>query len=67
MGMQDRWDFGKCAFPPDQAVEWTTRVVRAGGMYTWHAPRNGSCMAAGQFRLLLKINDAVEEQWRVKR
>ncbi|MBT7702439.1 MAG: hypothetical protein HN700_19285, partial [Verrucomicrobia bacterium] len=61
MGMQDRWNFGKCAFPPAQAIEWTTRVVGAGGMYTWHAPRTGSRMAGGQFRLLLKINDAVEK------
>jgi hypothetical protein len=60
MGMQDRWNFGKCAFPPDQAVDWTTRVLAAGGMYTWHAPRSGSAMARQQFKLLLKINNAVE-------
>lgn len=60
MGMQDRWNFGKCAFPPDQAVDWTTRVLAAGGMYPWHAPRSGSAMARQQFKLLLKINNAVE-------
>ncbi len=61
MGMQDRWNFGKCKFPPQQAVGWTKRVVAAGGMYTWHAPRNGSSMAPGQFQLLLKIDAAITQ------
>ena len=59
MGLQDRWTLGKCAFPPDQAIEWTTRVVSAGGMYTWAAPCAGSKIADKQFRLLLKIDAAV--------
>jgi hypothetical protein len=59
MGMQDRWNFGKCEFPPEQAVEWTERVLAAGGMYTWHAPRKQSTMAREQFKLLIKIDQAV--------
>jgi len=61
MGLQDRWTLGKCAFPPDQAIEWTTRVVAAGGMYTWAVPCAGSEMAGKQFGLLLKIDKAVEK------
>jgi len=60
MGLQDRWTLGKCAFPPDQAIEWTTRVISAGGMYTWAAPRAGSTIADKQFQLLKKIDKAVE-------
>jgi len=60
MGMQRRWNKGGCAFPPDQAVSWTTRVASAGGMYTWHVPREESRMQEGQFELLLKVNEAVE-------
>ena len=59
MGMQERWNFGKCEFPPEQAMQWTTRVLSSGGMYTWHGPRNGSGIANGQFQLLLKIDQAV--------
>ena len=59
MGLQNRWTLGKCAFPRDQAIEWTTRVVSAGGMYTWAVPRAGSQIAATQFKLLKKIDKAV--------
>ena len=61
MGLQDRWTLGNCAFPPDRAIEWTTRVVSAGGMYTWAVPAAGSGMAGKQFNLLLKIDQAVEK------
>jgi hypothetical protein len=60
MGLQDRWTIGKCAFPPQQAIEWTTRVLSAGGMYTWAVPCAGSEMASRQFKLLQKIDKAVE-------
>jgi len=66
MGLQDRWTLGKCEFPPDQAIEWTTRVLAAGGMYTWAVPRSGSKMAEKQFRLLLRINKAVESMRKKK-
>ena len=59
MGMQDRWNSGKCEFPPEQAIEWTQRVLKAGGMYTWHGPRSESGWAKDQFELLLKIDAAV--------
>mmetsp|Transcript_46292 Transcript_46292/g.56102 ORF Transcript_46292/g.56102 Transcript_46292/m.56102 type:complete len:89 (+) Transcript_46292:29-295(+) len=61
MGMQKRWNFGGLEFPPEQAVEWTSRVVKAGGMYTWHVPRNKSVMVGKQFGLLLKIDAAIAE------
>jgi hypothetical protein len=61
MGMQDRWTLGKCNFPSKQAVDWTTRVVASGGMYTWAVPRAGSKMAAAQFKLLKKIDAAIAE------
>ena len=60
MPMQANWNAGECAFPLDQAVDWTTRVLKAGGTLTWVAPRDGSQMQADQFALLLKINAAVE-------
>lgn len=59
MGMQDRWNSGKCEFPPEQAIEWTQRVLSAGGMYTWHGPRTQSTWAKDQFELLLKIDAGV--------
>jgi hypothetical protein len=61
MGMQDRWNSGKCEFPPEQAIEWTQRVLKAGGMYTWHGPRTQSVWAKGQYELLLKIDAAVSK------
>jgi hypothetical protein len=62
MGLQDRWTLGKCAFPPQQAIEWTTRVLSSGGMYTWAVPRADSKIADKQFKLLLKIDAAVQQQ-----
>lgn len=59
IGLQDRWCSGKCEFPPEQAIEWTTRVVSAGGMYTWSVPCTSSGMADDQFKLLLNIDKAV--------
>jgi len=59
IGMQDRWTSGKLDFPEERAIDWTTRVVAAGGMFTWSAPRAGSVMAKEQFQLLQKIDKAV--------
>jgi hypothetical protein len=61
MGLQDRWTLGGCKFPPKQAIEWTTRVLSAEGMYTWSVPCAGSKIANKQFALLLKIDNAVEK------
>ena len=61
MGMQDRWTLGKCTFPPKQAIDWTTRVVAGGGMFSWAVPRAGSGIAEKQFKLLKKIDQAVAE------
>ncbi len=60
MGLQDRWTLGGCKFPPKQAIEWTTRVLSAGGMYTWSVPRAESRISNKQFGLLLKIDHEVE-------
>ena len=62
IGMQDRWTLGNCKFPPKQAIEWTSRVVSAGGMYTWSVPRNGDKISGKQFNLLLKINTAIKKE-----
>jgi hypothetical protein len=61
IGLQDRWTLGACKFPPKQAIEWTSRVVSSGGMYTWSVPRNGDQIAHKQFSLLLKINAEIEK------
>ena len=61
MGMQDRWTSGKLYFPEDKAIDWTKRVVAAGGMYTWAVPCKGSLMAKEQFELLKKIDKAIAE------
>ena len=61
IGMQDRWTLGNCKFPSKQAIEWTSRVVSAGGMYTWSVPRNGDKISGKQFNLLLKINAAMKK------
>jgi hypothetical protein len=63
MGMQPNWTSGDLAFPEGQAIDWTKRVVEAGGMYSWAIPRlrsgNMSEMLDPQFQLLLKIDAAI--------
>jgi hypothetical protein len=63
MGMQPNWTAGDLAFPEGQAIDWTKRVVEAGGMYSWAIPRlrtgNMSEMLDPQFQLLLKIDAAI--------
>jgi len=63
MGMQKKWTMGKCRFPPKQAIDWTTRVLAAGGMFTWAVPLNKTIpqIPSSQFNVLLKINKAVEQ------
>ena len=62
MGMQAKWTMGKRKFPPKQAIDWTTRVLAAGGMFTWAVPFNRTIPAipSEQFDLLLKINKEVK-------
>ena len=63
MGMQPNWTSGDLEFPEGQAIDWTRRVVAAGGMYSWAIPRvrdgNMSEMLDPQFQLCLKIDAAI--------
>jgi len=38
-----------------------TRVVNAGGFYTWAVARNGGLFAAPQFKQLLEMDAAMEQ------
>jgi hypothetical protein len=60
-GMQVNWTAGDLEFPAWQAVDWCSRVVDAGGMFTWSIPRDygNSQMVDPQFQLLRTINTAV--------
>jgi DNA-directed RNA polymerase subunit M/transcription elongation factor TFIIS len=63
MGMQNKWTMGKCKFPAKQAIDWTTRVLRSGGMFTWAVPLNQTVpqIPDSQFKLLKSINRAVRQ------
>jgi len=39
-GMQENWTRGDLKFPAWQAVDWCSRVVEAGGMFSWSIPRD---------------------------
>jgi hypothetical protein len=58
--IQEKWRNGEAGFPTEQAIEWTTRVVDAGGMYTWAVERKDNGFAPAQFKQLLEINAAIE-------
>lgn len=60
MPFQAMWRDGAADFPTDQAIEWTTRVMDAGGMYTWAVSREGNGFASPQFKKLIEINAAIE-------
>lgn len=60
MPFQAMWRDGAADFPTDQATEWTTRVIEAGGMYTWAVAREGSGFATPQFKQLVEINAAIK-------
>ncbi|EMI51867.1 putative secreted protein [Rhodopirellula sallentina SM41] len=62
MPFQRQWRDGAADFPTEQAVAWTTRVMDAGGMYTWAVSRKGHGFAAPQFKQLLEINAAIERR-----
>lgn len=63
--LQEKWFGGKPDFPTDQAVDWTRRIVKAGGAITWavaiEEPREEkSEFAATQFEQLKAIDAAVK-------
>ena len=62
MPFQSQWRNGKAGFSIDLAVEWTTRVMDAGGMYTWAVARVGNGFASRQFQQLVQINAAIEKR-----
>ncbi|GAB5558984.1 MAG: hypothetical protein SynsKO_06310 [Synoicihabitans sp.] len=62
MPFQEQWRRGAPDFPTDQAIEWTTRVMDAGGIYTWAIAREGNEFAEPQFQQLLEINAAIERR-----
>ena len=61
MPFQRNWKNGAANFPTDQALDWMTRVVNAGGFYTWAVARDGSLLAAPQFNQLLEMGAAMQE------
>lgn len=67
MPIQGHWRRGAADFPTDQAIEWTMRVMDAGGIYTWAIAREGNGFAAPQFKQLVEINAAIERRDGMKR
>ena len=61
MPLQRNWRNGEAGFPTEQAIEWTNRVIKAGGMYTWAVARIDNGFAEPQFRQLLEMNSAIEK------
>ena len=61
MPIQRNWKNGDADFPTEQAIDWMTRVVNAGGFYTWAVARDGGLLAAPQFNQLLEMDAAMEQ------
>jgi hypothetical protein len=61
MAMQVNWTAGDLEFPDWQAVDWCSRTVEAGGMFSWSIPRDTglSMMLDPQFQLCRVINTAI--------
>lgn len=60
MPFQRNWKNGGADFPTDQAHDWMTRVMNAGGFYTWAVARTGGLFAAPQFKQLLEMDAAIK-------
>jgi hypothetical protein len=60
MPLQERWNSGPAEFPTAQAIDWMTRVIFAGGMYTWSVPRSESGFALDQFNQFLEMDTAIK-------
>jgi len=66
MPMQKEWWGKEPDFTTEKAVDWTCRVVKAKGAYTWAValkePHNNSSeLADAQFTQLLEINKAIKK------
>ncbi|WP_299668845.1 Ig-like domain-containing protein [uncultured Polaribacter sp.] len=59
MPFQRKWRDGAADFPTAQAIEWTTRAMAGGGMYSWAVAREGNGFASPQFNQLLDIDATV--------
>ncbi len=64
--LQIKWTQGEPAFKTKQAVDWTTRIVRAGGAITWAVAladtnQQDAPLASVQFEQLKAINEAVRQ------
>jgi len=62
--MQSNWTFGKPVFKTEQAIDWTMRVINAGGAITWavalaDTKKQDAPLAEVQFNQLIAINKAV--------
>jgi len=65
--LQAKWNSGKPAFKTEQAVDWTTKIVEAGGAITWAVAlvdKKTSLLAPAQFEQLRAINEAVKKMRR---
>ena len=58
--IQAKWRDGNAGFPSEQAIDWTSRVINVGGMYTWAVARVDNGFALPQFNQLLEINEAIK-------
>lgn len=65
--MQERWNSGKPVFKTSQAIDWTMRIVNAGGAITWavaldDAKKQKAPLASEQFKQLKAINKAFKNK-----
>ena len=61
MPFQRNWKNGGADFPTDQALDWMTRVMNAGGFYTWAVALTGGLFATPQFKQLLEMDAAMQQ------
>lgn len=65
--MQMAWTSGKPAFTSEMVVDWTVRVVKAGGAITWAVALSGdkakdAPLATTQFEQLLELNNRIKKE-----
>jgi len=65
--MQAKWNSGKVAFDTEKAIDWTLRIVDAGGAITWAVAlsdpkKQKAPLASAQFEQLKAINSAFKNR-----
>jgi len=60
MPLQSLWTVGEADFPTDLAIDWLSRVLDSGGMYTWAVARKGSLFTEPQFSQLKAMDHAIQ-------